>query len=88
VDVHFPETLDHMNFRELPPDTLFAWVREKAGAKLEAWSETGEEVSEQFFKIENGELRTTQAVMPSMLTLDEDVIRQDCLCYFMERMKI
>ena len=25
-------------------------------------------------------------VMPAMLTLDERVIRQDCLCYFMERL--
>jgi hypothetical protein len=24
-------------------------------------------------------------VMPSMLTLNTDVIRQDCLCYLMER---
>jgi len=26
--------------------------------------------------------------MPSMLTLDEKVIRQDCLCYVMERYQI
>lgn len=87
VDIRFPGSLDHMNFRELPVDTLFAQVREKASARLEAWDEQGNEVSERFFKIENGELRTRQAVMPSMLTLDEEVIRQDCLCYFMERMQ-
>ena len=88
VDIKFPATLDHMNFRELPPDTLIARVREQAGARLEAWNEAGEDISERFFKISNGELRTIQSVMPSMLTLNEDVIRQDCLCYFMERMNI
>ena len=25
-------------------------------------------------------------MMPAMLTLDENIIRQDCLCYLMERM--
>jgi hypothetical protein len=30
-------------------------------------------------------LRTTRALMPSMFTLDERVIRQDCLGYLMER---
>ena len=33
----------------------------------------------------DGQLRTRCGLMPSMLTLDERVIRQDCLCYIMER---
>lgn len=88
VDVHFPATLDHFNFRELPVNTLFAQVREQASAHLQAWDEHGNDVSERFFHIANGELRTRQPVMPSMLTLNEEIIRQDCLCYFMERMPL
>jgi len=26
--------------------------------------------------------------MPSMMTLDVDVVRQDCLCYLMERLDL
>jgi len=35
--------------------------------------------------VEGDMLRTTRALMPSMFTLDERVIRQDCLGYLMER---
>jgi hypothetical protein len=28
----------------------------------------------------------TKCLMPAMLTRDERVIRQDCLCYLMERL--
>jgi hypothetical protein len=33
----------------------------------------------------DGKIRLRVPVMPSMLTLDERVVRQDCLCYLMER---
>ena len=47
--------------------------------------EDGREVFERYFEVRDGELRTRRAVMPAMLTLNERVIRQDCLCYLMER---
>jgi hypothetical protein len=52
---------------------------------LEVTDERGAEVGERFFRVEGNELRTTRTVMPSMFTLDERVIRQDCLGYLMER---
>jgi hypothetical protein len=39
------------------------------------------------FTFEDGEIRTTRPFMPAMLTLDERAIRQDCLCYLMERLE-
>jgi hypothetical protein len=57
-----------------------------AGARLEAWDEAGKDVAESYFERENGLLFTRLPVMPSMLTLNEEVIRQDCLCYLMERL--
>jgi len=47
--------------------------------------EHGVDVSEHYLKQENGELLLRQAVMPSMLTKDSRVIRQDCFGYLMER---
>jgi hypothetical protein len=44
------------------------------------------DVAERFFSNDNGSLKTRLPVMPSMLTLNEEVIRQDCLCYLMERL--
>jgi hypothetical protein len=46
--------------------------------------EEGRDVSGDYFEIRGGELRTRRPVTPSMLTLNEQVIRQDCLCYLME----
>lgn len=85
AELRFPGDLDHLNFRELPAGTRFAWVSGQE-VRLEAWSESGEEVADQYFRQENGSLQTCQPVMPSMLTLNEAVIRQDCLCYLMERL--
>lgn len=80
----FPEDLDQLNFRELPVGT--EWGRINGAARLEVWSETGSDILAHYFAMESGSLVTRRPVMPSMLTLNEVVIRQDCLCYLMERL--
>jgi hypothetical protein len=85
ADLMFPTDLDHMNFRELPARTQLARVGSER-ARIEAWNERGEDVAERYFERDNGGLYTRLPVMPSMLTLNEEVIRQDCLCYLMERL--
>jgi hypothetical protein len=77
--------LERLNFRELPAGTAFARVRPNAGARLDVRDEQGQDVAARYFMLEDGELRLRQPMMPSMLTRDETVIRQDCLCYLMER---
>jgi len=85
ADISFVDDLDHLNFRELPQGTVLGRIRPDSGAHLETWDEAGQEVSAQYYSIENGEIRTTKPVMPAMFTLHEKVIRQDCLGYLMER---
>lgn len=77
--------LERLNFRELPRGTAFARPTNGKAVGLEVRDEHGQDVSDRYFLLEDGELRLRQPVMPSMLTLDETVIRQDCLCYLMER---
>ena len=84
-DIQFVEDLDHMNFRELPKGTTLGWLRTGSDARLHAWDEQGTEVGHRYFGVRGKELVTAVPVMPSMLTRDERVIRQDCLCYLMER---
>lgn len=86
--IRFSAELDHLNFRELPAATQLGWVDAASSARLEAWDETGKDVSERFFVIEEGQLRLRRSVMPSMFTLDARVIRQDCLGYLMERYEL
>jgi succinylglutamate desuccinylase len=85
VDICFIDDLDHLNFRELPPGTTLAQLDGVDRLPLEASDEQGNEVAERFFVVEGDLLRTTRSLMPSMFTLDERVIRQDCLGYLMER---
>lgn len=85
ADLLFAKDIEKFNFRELPPLTPLAQIQSEAG-RLEAWNEEGEEVADHFFETIDNRLYTRLPVMPSMLTLDEEVIRQDCLCYLMERL--
>jgi len=78
--------LDHLNFRELPAGAQFGWVDCGGGACLAAHDDHGRDVTADYFTVSDGRLVTRQPVMPSMLTLDATVIRQDCLCYLMERL--
>ncbi len=85
TEIWFASDLDHLNFRELPEGTVLGWVRNGARVHLEAWDESGSDIGTRFFSVAGGEIKTRVPVMPSMLTLDERVIRQDCLGYMMER---
>ncbi|MBK1672449.1 peptidase M14 [Ectothiorhodospira shaposhnikovii] len=86
TDLLFAPDLDHMNFRELPAGTVLGMVNGGHTLPITAHDEQGVEVSPHYFAVEHGRLVLTRPMMPSMLTLDERVIRQDCLCYLMERM--
>ncbi|MGD8999020.1 MAG: M14 family metallopeptidase [Granulosicoccaceae bacterium] len=86
VELRLLDDLDHMNFRELAAGTSFGELANNNLDCIEVQDEQGNDARSRFFVAEDGELRTAIPVMPSMLTLDERVIRQDCLCYLMERL--
>ncbi|MCG5496662.1 M14 family metallopeptidase [Ectothiorhodospira variabilis] len=86
AELIFDPDLDHMNFRELPSGTVLARVNSSQPLHLLAHDEQGVDVTPRYFETIRDRLVLTRRVMPSMLTLDETIIRQDCLCYLMERM--
>ena len=77
--------LERMNFRELPAGTALGRCADGTGVSLDVRDEWGRNVGALYFKFQHGEISLRLPVMPSMLTCDEQVIRQDCLCYLMER---
>lgn len=85
ADLLLSPELDRLNFRELPAGTALAKVEGGCDARLDVRDEHGRDVAHRYFEVTENELRFRVPVMPSMLTLDEQVIRQDCLCYLMER---
>ncbi len=83
ADMQFVPDLERLNFSELPAGTPFAVVSD--GCRLDVVDEQGRQVFEDYFSIEDGNLKLTQPAMPAMLTSNESIVRQDCLCYLMER---
>jgi len=83
----FDRHLDRLNFTELPPGSRLARIR-RPDARLSARDTNGLECSESWFQIEGDALITRRPAMPAMLTTDPDAIRQDCLCYLMERIPV
>lgn len=77
--------LDHSNFRELPAGTRFG--ASDNPMPLEVRDEAGRDVAGDFFTVEHGELKLARAGLPAMLSGDARVVRQDCLCYLMERVE-
>lgn len=84
----FDTELERMNFTEIAAGTQFGTVSNHSTIPLTAKDESGKIVTEEFFSIEGNKLQITKNAMPAMLTLDENVIRQDCLCYLMERITL
>jgi succinylglutamate desuccinylase len=88
TDLLLDKELERMNFTEIPAGTQFGSVTENSNFPLTAIDETGKIVTDQFFSIVDNTIQLTRKTMPSMLTLDERVIQQDCFCYLMERIKL
>ncbi|MDG1904746.1 MAG: M14 family metallopeptidase [Arenicella sp.] len=85
LDLDLVSHLEKFNFQELEVGELFARTHSNASGSLNVTNEAGENVFDEYFELACGELRTRKPVMPSMLTNNLEVIRQDCLCYLMER---
>lgn len=88
TDLLLNEDLERMNFTEVSPGTVLGTSKKRSAMPLIAKDEHGNNVTDNFFSFQNGQLQINRSTMPSMLTLDEQVIRQDCLCYLMERIHL
>jgi hypothetical protein len=85
ADLALREDLDQFNFCELPAGTSFGDLNNGLRKPLIVTDNSGSEVTDHYFDFGSGQVKTAKEIMPSMLTLDSRVIRQDCLCYLMER---
>ncbi|MEJ2453418.1 MAG: M14 family metallopeptidase [Candidatus Thiodiazotropha sp.] len=84
-DIVFEPDLDRLNFQELLPGTPLGRINGSGLSLLDVRDEQGRDVLQNYLALRDGRLFLQRTVMPSMLTKDIEVIRQDCLCYLMER---
>lgn len=85
ADLILRRDLEEANFKLLPSGEQIARVKPGTRARLIAVGEDGSDVTDRFLALEGDRLVTTRSVVPAMFTLDERVIRQDCVGYLLER---
>jgi len=84
LDLRLQDNLDNLNFKTLPAGTILARVITDQPRYLDVRDSEGNDRGADYIALRDGCLVTARAVIPSMLTRDARIIRQDCLCYFME----
>jgi len=84
AELRFDPALDENNFRELKPGTVFGETGHRMPLRM--IDEAGHDVAEHYFETGAGELKLRKQAVPAMLTVDPRIVRQDCLCYLMERL--
>ena len=92
VPLAFNPRMESWNFTELEPGAEFCQFKGSENGEDEfpliVEPELGENTWSDYFEVRDHRVLTKKPLMPSMLTLDERVVRQDCLCYLMERIPL
>ena len=76
--------MEAVNFHPVPAGTEFGFTRKPLHMTLQVLDPAHRDVTAQFLEEVHGDISLCRPVIPAMYTTDHDVIRQDCLCYFME----
>jgi succinylglutamate desuccinylase len=85
--INLHREIESYNFRALPAGTVFASIEPDSSAYLQAFDDDDREVGRDYFEYNGGDIVLRKTIMPAMLTTDTTVIRQDCLCYLMEKIE-
>jgi hypothetical protein len=88
ADLTLLPAVDEYNFDGDDAGTLLGWVRDSAPWPLAARNADGDEVSGDHFEIRDGMLLARQPILPIMMTTDERIARDDCLCYLVRDARV
>jgi len=85
ADICLDADLESRNFHQLSTGSVFANINPSSKARLVVNNESHEDVTEEFFNIQDNIVTLKKDIIIAMYTTNERAIRQDCLCYLMER---
>lgn len=88
ADIEFIKGVEKLNFEEINNDTLLGEIKTDLFKPLIVLDEEGNDIFDKYFYIKNNKIYSRTKLVPAMLTTDTDIIKQDCLCYLMERYNI
>jgi len=86
--IQLRSSLEQQNFTQLTPGTEFARIQSDHIKPFIVSNESGENICDEFFEIIDKKVRLKRTVVLAMFTSNETAIRQDCLCYLMEHLRI
>ncbi len=78
--------MEAVNFHPVPAGTEFGFTRRPLKHTLRVLDPEHNDVTDQYLTEQHGDISLLRPVVPAMYTTDHEVIRQDCLCYFMEEL--
>lgn len=78
--------VEGVNFHELPAGTRFGRTELPLRQVLQVLDEAHVDATDRYLQMDGDNILIRQSIVPAMYTTDPYVIRQDCLCYFMERL--
>ena len=81
ADLTFEQGFERRNFTEIKTTDVFAFTR--IPNPLSIANQQGEDVTDEYIRVENGRIYLNKPMMPAMITPDKTIVRQDCLCYLM-----
>lgn len=87
-DVMLYQSLEEMNFDQLPESMPFAEIKSSGSMPFLVSNESDEDVTEEFFEILENTVILKNSIVLSMYTTQKAAIQQDCLCYFMEHLRL
>lgn len=80
--------VEAVNFHELRGGTVFGSSTLGVDRVFRVLDVDHRDVTSTYFEHDGQDIVLKESVIPAMYTTDPYVVRQDCLCYFMERMEV
>jgi succinylglutamate desuccinylase len=87
-DICLNTQLEDKNFHHIHPGTEFATVNSSKKHLIVVSSESDEDITHEYIEVDNNKLLFKKPITLSMFTTSVKAIRQDCVCYFMEELRI
>lgn len=82
ADLLFDTDFESRNFTLLDPNQVFGYTRIER--PLAITDEQGLDITDATMRVDDGRIYLNYTMMPAMITRNQEVVRQDCLCYLLQ----
>ena len=87
-DIQLNADLEEQNFKQIPTGTLFAKTLSSKDKLIIVNNESDEDMTDEYIERKDDQLLFRKSITLAMFTTSIEAIRQDCVCYFMEELRI